>query len=172
MGGHASPKDLVIWSLNYAKKKGLSHNFDRMTLGGKGREGLVVLQSFWSLKEGTKTLNFLVSEPFVNLLKSLIWCDHHWGKKSIKLTSICDLFADKKYQVPDFGRWGMEALMKTLSYTESKAATFQLGTFWISNLNQMLFRQQNLLLRKNVIIFSFIVEIQKLFSFVRITRQK
>ena len=63
-----------------------------MSLGGASYPPV-----FWSLKKGTRTVDFRSNEPSPDLLGLLVRYNHPWEKriKKKKSTRICDLFLIK-----------------------------------------------------------------------------
>ena len=55
-----------------------SQNFDQMSLEGKGarERGIAALQSFWSLKNGTRTFDFRSNARTPDLQGPFVPCDH------------------------------------------------------------------------------------------------
>ena len=80
-----------------AISKFLSDDFgEKIGVGG----GAVALQSFWSLKKGTKTFNFHSNAPSPDLLGSLFQYDQPWEEETNKRASvICFLAKIAKFHI-------------------------------------------------------------------------
>ena len=65
-----------------ATSRFLSDSFEKRSEGGN----LFVLQCFYSLKKGTKALNFYSKEPSLNILGLLDQYDSPWEQKGIAYT--------------------------------------------------------------------------------------
>jgi len=79
-------------------------NFDRMSMEKRRvfKIGQIALQSFWSLKKGTRFLNFRLSEPSTGILEPLVQSNHCWKKKTYKHNSSVIFLLAKKYKIPHF----------------------------------------------------------------------
>ena len=81
-GGHVIPKGIVIGPFNYDEQNG----YIKILIGrfrGKYGEGggLAALQSFWSLKKGTRAFNFCPNEPSNTIQGPQSQYDHPWKKQ-------------------------------------------------------------------------------------------
>jgi len=94
--GLSHPKDISIRFFDNAENKWLSRNFDPVTLGKKWAwEAVLVSSNFWSLKKGTRTLNFSLEWALLRLSKTTgsIPITPGKQKKTSKDTSVICLLA-------------------------------------------------------------------------------
>ena len=72
LGGHFTPKNILIRSFNNIEQNRFLKNFDRKILGKMGMGGgPVAFQSVWSLKKGPRNSIFRLYASFPSLLGPL-----------------------------------------------------------------------------------------------------